>query len=320
MLQRALPALVAAQAGGETLSIPGTAAPVPATTKLRRCAPEGVAHNAHMMTCGHIPTGPGPGPGARRTGVASRRLEFRMQRRSILNATVAAGAAVLASTTAAAPAAAAAAGRWSPKRPLRVQMVLFDGVAEQDFIGPNEAFTIAGFASSGAVAVSYVSVTGPRTIRAVGGTKIVVENGWSPRDADLLLVPGGGPTGPEEPGVAYEIAKGHLPRSIAAAARDRLVISSVCNGALILAAAGLTRGRPCNTHQTARAQLAQSGAVLKDARVVDDGDLITCAGATSGIDLALHVLDREFGPDFAVMIAGVLEFEARGTVWTARGR
>jgi hypothetical protein len=68
------------------------------------------------------------------------------------------------------------------------------------------------------------------------------------------------------------------------------------------------------------AQLAASGALLKDARVVDDGDLITSAGSTSGIDLALHVLDREFGPDFAVMIAGVLEFEPRGTGWAASDR
>jgi transcriptional regulator GlxA family with amidase domain len=205
-------------------------------------------------------------------------------------------------------------------RPLRVQMVLFDGVAEQDFIGPNEAFTIAGFASGGAVAVSYVTSTVPRTIKALGGTRIVVENGWSPRDADLLLVPGGGPTGPDEPGVAHEVKKGQLPRSIAAAARPGLTIASVCTGALLLAAAGITRGRPANTHHTVRDQLARSGAVLKDARVVDDGDLISSAGSTSGIDLALHVLDRELGPDFAVMIAGVLEFEPRGTVWTARGR
>jgi transcriptional regulator GlxA family with amidase domain len=246
-----------------------------------------------------------------------------MQRRAVLTATAAGAFSTAAFSTAglAAPATGAASGtRWSPARPYRVQMVLFDGVAEQDFIGPNEALTIAGFATGGAVAVRYVTGTVPRTIAALGGTKVVVEHGWSPRDADLLLVPGGGPTGPDEPGVAHEVKKGLLPRAVAAAARRGLVIGSVCTGALILAAAGLTRGRPCNTHHTVRDQLAESGAVLKDARVVDDGDLITSAGSTSGIDLALHLLDREFGPDFAVMIAGVLEFEPRGTVWTARGR
>jgi len=244
-----------------------------------------------------------------------------MQRRAVLTAT-AAGA--LATTGLAAPAAGRGTAHdipaWSRERPFRVQMVLFDGVAEQDFIGPNEAFTIAGFSTKGAVAVEYVTGTVPRTIRALGGTRVVVEKGWSPRAADLLLVPGGGPTGPDEPGVAHEIKKGQLPRSIAAAVRGKLVIGSVCTGALILAAAGLTRGRPCNTHHKVRAQLAESGAVVKDARVVDDGDLITSAGSTSGIDLALHVLNREFGADFAVMIAGVLEFEPRGTVWTARAR
>ncbi|WKU05458.1 DJ-1/PfpI family protein [Micromonospora sp. HUAS LYJ1] len=238
-----------------------------------------------------------------------------MQRRTVLGA---AAAGALTTTVLATP--ATAARRWSPHRPFRVRMVLFDGVAEQDFIGPNEAFTIAGFASGGAVTVDYVTGTVPRTVDALGGTRVVVSQGWSTDDTDLLLVPGGGPTGPDEPGVAHEIKKGQLPRSIAAAARRGLVISSVCTGALLLAAAGLTRGRPCNTHHTVRDQLADSGAVLKDARVVDDGDLITSAGSTSGIDLALHVLAREFGPDFAVTIAGVLEFEPRGTVWTVRGR
>ncbi|WP_305782395.1 DJ-1/PfpI family protein [Symbioplanes lichenis] len=240
-----------------------------------------------------------------------------MHRRTVLSATalVPSAAAFSASAAAAAPKAG-----WSPERPFRVQMVLFDGVAEVDFIGPNEALTIAGFATGGAVEVSYVTSTVPRTIQALGGTRVVVGRGWSPRQADLLLVPGGGPAGPDEPGVAHEIKKGQLPRALAAAVRSNLVIGSVCTGALLLAAAGLTRGRPCNTHQTVRDQLAESGAIVKDARVVDDGDLITSAGSTSGIDLALHVLDREFGPDFAVMIAGVLEFEPRGTVWTARGR
>ncbi|MFI5844787.1 DJ-1/PfpI family protein [Catenuloplanes sp. NPDC051500] len=235
-----------------------------------------------------------------------------MRRRAVLTATALAPAALTAVPESAPP--------WTADRPLRVQMVLFDGVAEQDFIGPNEALTIAGFATGGAVTAGYVTADGPRTVDALGGTRIVVDRGWSPRDADLLLVPGGGPTGPDEPGVAHEIKKGELPRRLAAARRARLTIASVCTGALILAAAGLTRGRPCNTHHTVREQLAESGAVLKDARVVDDGDLITSAGSTSGIDLALHVLDRECGPDVAVMVAGVLEFEPRGTVWTARGR
>jgi transcriptional regulator GlxA family with amidase domain len=242
-------------------------------------------------------------------------LEQPMQRRTVLSA--AAGGAFATTFTGTRANARPPAG-WSPARPLRVQIVLFDGVAEQDFIGPNEVFSIAGKASGGAVRVGYVTGTVPRQITAVGGTTVVVANGWSPRDADLFIVPGGGFTGPDEPGVAAEIQKGELPRSIAEAARRKqLVISSVCTGALLLAAAGLVSGRPCTTHHMVTDQLAESGGVLKDARVVDDGDLITSAGNTSGLDLALHVLNRELGSDLAVRIEKIIEFEARGTVWTA---
>jgi transcriptional regulator GlxA family with amidase domain len=205
---------------------------------------------------------------------------------------------------------------WSSERPLRVQVVLFDGVEEQDFIGPYEVFSLAGRLSSGAVRVGYVTGGDPRTVTAAFGTEIVVANGWSPDDADLLVVPGGGFARPDGPGVRAEIAAGALPRALAAAARDGLVISSLCTGAILLAEAGLTTGRPCTTHGGAKRELAERGGVVKDARVVDDGDLVTAGGITSGLELALHLVGRELGSDLAVRIEGVLEYEARGTVWT----
>lgn len=58
------------------------------------------------------------------------------------------------------------------------------------------------------------------------------------------------------------------------------------------------------------------GGLVKNARVVDDGDLVTAAGITSGLELALHVVRREVSADVATRTEGVLEYEARGTVWT----
>jgi len=92
-------------------------------------------------------------------------------------------------------------------------------------------------------------------------------------------------------------------------------VTSLCTGAILLAAAGLTDGRPCTTHTGAKAELAQRGGVVIDARVVDDGDLVTAAGITSGLELALHLVRRELGAPVAVQVENVLEYEARGTVW-----
>ncbi len=86
---------------------------------------------------------------------------------------------------------------------------------------------------------------------------------------------------------------------------------------MLLSAAGLTRGRPCTTHHRAQADLVEQGGVLKKARVVDDGDLVTAGGVTSGLDLALWLVRRELGVDAALGLEAMLEYEARGTVWTA---
>lgn len=234
-----------------------------------------------------------------------------MERRTLLGAAVAGTVAATGAT----PAAAAAPAPWSPDRPLRVQVVMFDGVEEQDFAGPYEVFSLAGRLSGGAIRAGYVTATRPRTITAAFGTKVAVPAGWSPGDADVLVVPGGGFGRPDGPGVWAELAGGVLPRKLAAAARGGLLVTSLCTGAILLAAAGLTDGRPCTTHTGAKAELAKRGGVVIDARVVDDGDLVTAAGITSGLELALHLVRRELGAPVAVQVENVLEYEARGTVW-----
>ncbi|WP_326553161.1 DJ-1/PfpI family protein [Micromonospora sp. NBC_01813] len=243
-----------------------------------------------------------------------------MDRRKLLGAATAAGAGVLAAAGGPAPVHAAVPANASvghtPQRPLRVQIVMFDGVEEQDFVGPYEVFSLAGGLSGGAVETSYVNVDGPRTVTAAFGTKVIVERGWSPRSADVIVVPGGGFRRPESPGIWPEIDRGVLPAALAGAQRRGLVISSLCTGAIILAAAGLTAGRPCTTHNGAKAELAARGGVVKNARVVDDGDLVTAGGITSGLELALHLVRRQVSADVAVRAEEVLEYQARGTVWT----
>jgi transcriptional regulator GlxA family with amidase domain len=55
--------------------------------------------------------------------------------------------------------------------------------------------------------------------------------------------------------------------------------------------------------------------VLKEARVVDDGDVVTAGAVSSGLDLALHLVRRELGADLAVRVENLIDYERRGTVW-----
>ncbi|MEH1016991.1 DJ-1/PfpI family protein [Micromonospora sp. CPCC 206060] len=242
-----------------------------------------------------------------------------MHRREFLGraGAIGTGAAVAATTFGTGAPARAATTPRSAEHPLRVQIVMFDGVEEQDFAGPYEVFSLAGGLTAGAVRTSYVTADRPRSIVAAFGTTVKVTNGWAPHDADLIVVPGGGFKRRDSPGIWPEIDKGVLPRALAAAARPGLTIASLCTGAILLAAAGLTTGRPCTTHTGAKAELTARGGLVKNARVVDDGDLVTAAGITSGLDLALHLIKREIGSDVAVKAEEVLEYQARGTVWTS---
>lgn len=262
-----------------------------------------------------------------------------MERRTFLRGSAAAGAAMAATSAAAVPAAAAATSSGaeagtgatstgavaagsaateaaSGRRPLRVQVVLFDGVEEQDFAGPYEVFSAAGMHAKRGTDVSYVRVDGPGVVRASYGTKVEVERGWSPQDADLIVVPGGGYGKREGPGIWAEIDRRVLPDALAAAPRKGLTLASLCTGTLLLGAAGLVRGRPCTTHHGAVETLVQQGGVVKKARVVDDGDVVTSGGITSGLDLALWLVKRELGADAAAGLEEMLEYEARGVVWT----
>ncbi|UAK30867.1 DJ-1/PfpI family protein [Nocardia asteroides] len=236
-----------------------------------------------------------------------------MNRRAVLRTGLGAvaGAGALSSPLTPVPPARGGTGpgRW------RVQILVFDGVDDLDVFAPLEVLGYATHFDSGA-RVELVTSATPGSVVLMSGTRIDVSAGWAPERADVIVVPGGGyGLPPGAPGVPGEIARGHLPRSLAAAWRDGLTMASVCVGAMLLSAAGITRGRPRTTHHRLIEQLKREGGVITRARVVDDSDLVTTGGVTSGLDLALWLVQRELGSDIAVAIEEIMEYERRGTVW-----
>jgi transcriptional regulator GlxA family with amidase domain len=197
---------------------------------------------------------------------------------------------------------------------MQIEILLFHGFDELDAIGPYEVLAGVG-AATGGLDVQLVSLGGPGLVRAGHGTRVHSHTALSSAP-DLVIIPGGGLNDGRAEGVRAELARGELPRAIANRHAAGARVGSVCTGALLVAAAGLLDGRPAVTHHSALDELRASGAtVIEDARVVDDGDVLSAGGVTAGIDLALWIVERELGPDVAAAAARELEYERAGAVW-----
>jgi transcriptional regulator GlxA family with amidase domain len=129
---------------------------------------------------------------------------------------------------------------------------------------------------------------------------------------DLVIVPGGAWLAGGNTGVRLAVSEGRLAPMLHAFHKRDAVIASICTGAFLLAEAGLLGGRRATTHHSAKHDLTRyEGVELANERVVDAGDIITAGGVTSGLDLALWLVERFFGPDLARSVENYLEYERR---------
>jgi transcriptional regulator GlxA family with amidase domain len=195
-----------------------------------------------------------------------------------------------------------------------VEILFFDGFDELDSVAPWEVLSAAGF---GVRAVGFPG-TGA-TVRASNGLRVGIDGpiGEAP---GLVLVPGGGYWDPGA-GVRQLIKDGELPARLAQLHAAGTIMASVCTGGMLLSAAGLLKGRPAVTNRLALGLLVAEGAQVRaEARVVDDGDIVTAGGPMAGLDLAVRIVERFLGPDAALAAAGRLEHERVGPLLiTARG-
>jgi transcriptional regulator GlxA family with amidase domain len=197
---------------------------------------------------------------------------------------------------------------------LDIAIPLFDGVDELDALGPFEVFRNAErFGAS--LSCELVASSTETIITASHGVRLLPTAASEARPWHWLVIPGGNWSRPEHPGVRAEVARGALPRLIAGSYLRGVSVASVCTGAMLLSAAGILRGRRATTHQVSTQALAEEGALVIDARVVDDGDLVTAGGVTSGIDLALYLVGRWFGRDLAQKTATLMAYQPQGEVF-----
>jgi transcriptional regulator GlxA family with amidase domain len=213
------------------------------------------------------------------------------------------------------------------------QIVLFDGFDPLDVIAPYEVLGAGGILAEGALSVELASAEGAREVPSgIPPVSLQATARLDPGRADLIVVPGAAgrfvdddPAGDERgdtiPSILGRTLGTDLPALLKAACdRPGLTVATVCGGSLVLAMAGLIDGRHATTHHLGLHGLGAAGVVVVNARVVDDGDLVTSAGVTSGLDLGLYLLERELGPRVAHACEALFAHERRGTVWRAEGR
>ena len=187
---------------------------------------------------------------------------------------------------------------------MRIEILVFDGVDEMDVMGPFEVWSSASRRAD--VELELVGLEGPVEVQGMNGLRFKAPAGLGTPDA--LFVPGGGWMNRAERGAWAEARRGIMPARIAELAPQLDWIGSVCTGSMLLAEAGLVKGRPATTNRNAWAELEAFGAELKKNRVVDDGTLVTAGGITAGIDLALHIVEREVSAEVADAIAAAMEY------------
>ena len=196
-------------------------------------------------------------------------------------------------------------------RTRNIGIVLFDGVEELDAVGPWEvlAFWTQGFPDDG-WSVSCLSRTGG-AVRCAKGLLVGADHSFADAPPlDVLLHPGGRGTRPQL------VDPEHL--DWVRAQREAVpLMTSVCTGSLVYAAAGLLRNRPATTHWGSLALLAEldpSIDVRPDDRFVDDGDVITSAGVSAGIDMALHLVSRLAGVERAREVRRGIQYDPQPPV------
>jgi putative intracellular protease/amidase len=201
---------------------------------------------------------------------------------------------------------------------MRIDILLYPGADELDVVAPYEVLKNA--AGCGAdFAVRFVALSGPGEFVAAHGARLWAEAAIDAASRpDVLVVPGGGWSNRAPQGVRPEMERGDIPRLLARLHEAGVVLAAVCTGTLLFAAGGFLRGVPAAVHHGALDYLATTGACLVQARVVDAGTLITSGAVTSGLDMALWLVERYASPSIACAVEVMMEYERRGTVWRAR--
>ena len=184
----------------------------------------------------------------------------------------------------------------------RIAIVLWDGVEELDFAGPYEVLTAWARSTERPVTVTAVGRS-TEPVTCSHGLRVIPDASFDELgDVDLFVNPGGR----VDPLLADE---DYIAR-LRAMAEGGTLMTSVCNGALVFQKANLLDGRRAATHWGSYERLEELGVeVDREARWVDEGMVVTSAGVSAGIDMALHLVARLDSEEMSAQIRRYIQYE-----------
>jgi transcriptional regulator GlxA family with amidase domain len=185
--------------------------------------------------------------------------------------------------------------------PFTTGVLLFDDAEELDFAGPWEVFTMARMEGDRVVTIAERD----QPIRAAKGLRVLPDHTLADAPPlDVLVVPGG-------EGTRREVENAAVLDWIKSAAANCTWVTSVCTGSYVLHAAGLVADRQVTTHWGFVDQLREQGnvTVLENVRYVRDGNVVTAAGVSAGIDMSLWVVGQLYGIPHARVVQRLMEYD-----------
>ncbi len=186
----------------------------------------------------------------------------------------------------------------------RIGIFLFDGAEELDWAGPWEVLAFWGTLWPDEVEVfTFARTTAPVT--CAKGLRVLPDHDLrSMPDMDVLVYPGG-------VGTRAHLEDPDIKAWVREIAGSGALMTSVCTGSLVYAAAGLLDRRPATTHWGSTELLRSLGDNIdvRDERFVDDGDIVTAAGVSAGIDMALHLIARLHSADRAREVRRGIQYD-----------
>jgi transcriptional regulator GlxA family with amidase domain len=187
-----------------------------------------------------------------------------------------------------------------------IAIALFDDAEELDWAGPWEvlAFWARMWPDDGVEVFTVAEDHGP--VRCAKGLRVLADHTWDRVPPfDVLVYPGGQGTRPQ-------LGDERIRARLRALAEEGTLVTSVCTGSLVLADAGLLDGRPATTHWIALEELGGLGSgveVRPDDRFVDAGPVVTAAGVSAGIDMALHLVARLHSKERAADVRRGIQYD-----------
>jgi transcriptional regulator GlxA family with amidase domain len=194
---------------------------------------------------------------------------------------------------------------------MRIAVALFEDAEELDWAGPWEVLATWArhWPDDGVEVLTVAETTDP--VRCANGMRVLADCTWEQLGhVDVLVYPGG-------IGTRRQLHQDHIRARMRSHAAAGTLMTSVCTGSLVFADAGLLDGRPATTHWGALDLLATLGQridVRPDERFVDDGQIITAAGVSAGIDVALHLVARLHSPERAAEVRRQIQYDPQPPV------